>query len=59
MFVSWFFGITFILGGIGWMLLAWFAAGMVSRSPTWWESTGSPLMGLIPLAIGVAIIVWR
>lgn len=51
-------GALCIIGGIGWFLLAAFAAGMASRAVTWWESTGRPLLGLAPIIIGIAMIWW-
>lgn len=51
-------GVICILGGIGWGLMTMFAAGMASRQTTWQENTGTPMLGLIPIAIGIAIIVW-
>lgn len=51
-------GILLILAGIGWFLLAGFAAGMASRSTTWWENTGTPLLGAIPALLGIALLIW-
>jgi len=58
--LAWIVGILLILGGIGWSLLAGFAPMMASRQiDTWNEQVKPMLYGLIPLALGIAIIVWR
>ena len=51
-------GSILILGGLGWGLLALFAAGMADRQTTWVESVGTPLTGLIPIILGIIIIIW-
>lgn len=51
-------GVIFILAGIGWFLFASFAAGMASREITWWESTGAPMLGVIPVLIGILLMIW-
>lgn len=50
-------GTLLILGGLGWAVLAFFAAGMASRSPTRGEEL-APLLGLIPVVLGIAILIW-
>jgi len=53
-------GIVLIIGGIGWSLLAFFAAGMASRQiDTWNEQVKPALYGLAPVVLGAALIYWR
>lgn len=51
-------GIILILIGLGWAIMAMWAAGMASRKTTRWENAGRPALGLIPLVLGVAILIW-
>jgi len=53
------FGVILIIVGVCWGLLAMLAAGMADRKTTWMESTGTPMLGLIPIAFGIALIVWH
>lgn len=51
-------GVLLIFGGVVWFLMSAFAAGMASRSTTQWEGTIRPLLGIIPVLLGVAIMIW-
>ena len=59
MFLSWVVGLVLILFGVGWGLLSFMAAGMADRETTWMEHAGYPLMGLIPIIVGIAVIYFR
>lgn len=52
------FGSLFIIGGVGWFVMAAGAASMASRQVTTWESLGAPSLGIIPIALGVAMLAW-
>ena len=58
--LSWIVGILLILGGLGWVLLAMFGPMMASRQIDAWNEQVKPMLyGLVPIAVGVAIIIWR
>lgn len=53
-------GISLIIFGVGWSLLSFFGSMMASRQiDTWNEQIKPTLYGLVPIALGVAIIIWR
>ena len=52
-------GIILILAGLGWMVLAFFGSMMAARQIDVWKEQIKPMLfGLIPVALGIAIIVW-
>jgi hypothetical protein len=53
-----FVALILTLGGLGWAALAAFGAGMASRPTTFWENTGRPLLGVIPILLGIAILIF-
>lgn len=59
--LSIFVGIFCIIGGIGWALLSWFAAGMADRAVDFPKEVILPgfLPGTIAVLAGIAIIIWR
>ena len=58
--LSWVIGILLIVGGIIWMVMAMFGSMMASRQiDTWNEQIKPMLYGLVPIALGIALIVWR
>ena len=58
--LSWIVGILLILGGLGWAILAMFGPMMASRQIDTWDEQVKPMLyGLVPIALGIAIIIWR
>lgn len=57
--VSTIVGALLVLGGLAWSILTFGAASMASRQVTWWEDVGTPLLGLIPIVLGILCIVYR
>jgi hypothetical protein len=51
--------ILLIAGGVLWALLASFAASMASRQVDTWNEVVKPCAwGLVPIALGFALMVW-
>lgn len=51
------FGVTMVLGGLGWAALVWMASGMADRATTR-EDTAPALWGLLVAAAGAGLIIW-
>lgn len=51
-------GIVLIIGGLGFSVMAVWAAGRASRQTTWRENVGTPLIGVGVALLGVAILIW-
>lgn len=50
-------GIVFIVAGVMWMVLAWFAAGMASRQVDFATEVLWPMSwGLVPILLGLALV---
>lgn len=51
-------GVVCIIVGTGWALLAYFVEELAVRGVAGWISVGSPSWSFVPIALGIAAIVW-